>query len=101
VGDMFVQPLWLGWNSKHWDFALGYGFYAPLGRYDTETVSFSGGSFPAAYYGLFGDRIFEDFLPHFLKYNIQEELTDRMLSPTNWLGLSSPFYGRSDMAAEF
>jgi NTE family protein len=61
----------------------------------------SGVSFPAAYYGLFGDRIFEDFLPRFLKYNIQEELTDRMLSPTNWPGLSSPFYGRSDMAAEF
>ena len=29
--------------------------------------SVSGGSFTAAYYGLFGDRIFQDFEPRFLK----------------------------------
>lgn len=39
LGDMFVQPLWLGWATKHFDFAFGYGFYAPIGRYDTETVT--------------------------------------------------------------
>jgi hypothetical protein len=33
VGDMFVQPVWIGWTPKHWDFALGYGFYAPIGEY--------------------------------------------------------------------
>ena len=61
----------------------------------------SGGSFPAAYYGLFGDRIFEDFMPRFLKYDIQGELTSRTLTPTNWPRLTSPWYGRSDLAAEF
>jgi NTE family protein len=61
----------------------------------------SGGSFPAAYYGLFGDRIFEEFLPRFLKYNIQGELTKRIFSPSNWPGLGSPLYGRSDLAAEY
>ena len=44
VGDMFVQPLWLGWSPKNWDFALGYGFYAPIGRYDTETFALPGGA---------------------------------------------------------
>jgi hypothetical protein len=39
VGDLFVQPLWLGWPLPHWDLALGYGFYAPTGRYNTETVT--------------------------------------------------------------
>jgi hypothetical protein len=39
MGDMFVQPVWLGWNVKHFDFALAYGFYAPIGRYKTETVT--------------------------------------------------------------
>jgi hypothetical protein len=34
VGDLFVQPLWLGWTRTHWDFALGYGFYAPIGEYE-------------------------------------------------------------------
>ena len=39
VGDLFVQPLWLGKTTAHWDFALGYGFYAPVGQYDTEVIT--------------------------------------------------------------
>jgi len=35
VGDLFVEPLWLGWNREHWDFNVGYGFYAPVGKYDS------------------------------------------------------------------
>lgn len=38
VGDLFVEPIWLGYTLKHWDFSLGYGFYAPVGRYNTVTV---------------------------------------------------------------
>jgi hypothetical protein len=43
VADMLVQPVWLGWTLKHWDFALAYGVYAPIGKYDTETVTLPGG----------------------------------------------------------
>ena len=39
VGDLFVQPLWLGWNRKHLDVAFGYGFYAPVGKFDTQTLT--------------------------------------------------------------
>ena len=39
VGDLFVMPVWLGWKFPHWDLALGYGFYAPIGKYDTKTVT--------------------------------------------------------------
>jgi hypothetical protein len=39
VGDLFVQPIWLGYTMQHWDFSLGYGFYAPTGRYNTSTVT--------------------------------------------------------------
>jgi len=39
VGDLFVQPFWLGLTLTNWDFALGYGFYAPVGRYHTETIT--------------------------------------------------------------
>jgi hypothetical protein len=42
VGDMFVCPIWLGWLKKHSDFALGYGFYAPIGTYNVETVTLPG-----------------------------------------------------------
>jgi hypothetical protein len=44
MGDLFVQPLWLGWTRTHWDIALGYGFYAPVGQYDTSTVTLPGGA---------------------------------------------------------
>ena len=39
--DLFVQPVWLGWTNEHSDFALGYGFYAPTGKYDTEIGRYS------------------------------------------------------------
>jgi hypothetical protein len=38
--DLYVQPLWLGWTKTKWDFSFGYGFYAPTGKYNTETVTF-------------------------------------------------------------
>ncbi len=38
VGDLFIQPVWLGKTLPHWDFAFSYGFYAPVGKYNTNTV---------------------------------------------------------------
>jgi NTE family protein len=64
--------------------------------------SVSGGSFTAAYYGLFGERVFEDFETRFLKKNIQGAITRQtFLNPINWFRLSSPFFDRSDLAAEY
>jgi hypothetical protein len=39
VGDIFVQPLWLDWGGKHYDFSYGLGFYIPSGKYQILTVS--------------------------------------------------------------
>lgn len=39
VGDIFVQPLWLGWSGKHYEGAYGYGFYIPSGKYTLNTVT--------------------------------------------------------------
>jgi len=63
--------------------------------------SVSGGSFTAAYYGLFKDRIFEDFEAKFLKRNVQAELAKRILSPLSWPKLASLHYDRSDLAADY
>ena len=60
----------------------------------------SGGSFTAAYYGLFGDRIFEDYEQVFLRRDVQGELTDQVLNPLNWARLLSPYYTRADMATQ-
>jgi NTE family protein len=61
----------------------------------------SGGSFTAAYYGLFGDEIFTEYEKVFLRQNIERQLFWRLLSPVNWPRYASPYFGRSDMAAEF
>ncbi len=62
----------------------------------------SGGSFTAAYYGLFRDRIFEDFESKFLKKDVQGDLTRAMFfNPVNWEKLFSAYYDRSDLAADY
>jgi NTE family protein len=70
---------------------------------EIDTISsVSGGSFTAGYYGLFGDRIFEDFESKFLKKSIQGALTRRtLLNPINWFRLYSDTFDRSDLAAEY
>ena len=62
----------------------------------------SGGSFTADYYGLFGERIFQDFETKFLKKNIQGKLANKIIfNPYNWCRLLSPAFDRSDLAAEY
>lgn len=63
--------------------------------------SVSGGSFTAAYYGLFGDRIFEDYPEKFLYRDVQGHLTWSLLSPVSWVQLGSGQFNRSDLAAEY
>jgi len=61
----------------------------------------SGGSFTAAYFGLFGGRIFEDYERVFLRRDVQGELTRQvMFNPVNWFRLLSSTYTRADMATE-
>lgn len=59
--------------------------------------SVSGGSFTAAYYGLYGDDIFETYEKRFLKQSVQSQLVDMFLNPLNWVNLSN----RSDLVARY
>jgi len=69
---------------------------------EVDTISgVSGGSFPAAYYGLYGDRIFEEFEPRFLKKNVQRALLFRILRPWNLVGMFTPWLSRSDIASDY
>lgn len=63
--------------------------------------SVSGGSFTAAYYALYGERIFSDFESRFLKRDVQGELTRKMLAPVSLARASSPKFGRIDLVAEY
>jgi NTE family protein len=61
----------------------------------------SGGSFTALSYALYGERLFTEFVPRFLKRDVQGELLGRMLSPRSWAKLASTGYGRSELAADY
>lgn len=63
--------------------------------------SISGGSFTAAYYGLFGERIFQDYRGKFLEADVQGSLFWSLFNPWNWARLASPYFSRIDLAAEY
>ena len=44
-GDLYVQPLWIGWHGKKYDISLGYGFFAPTGGYDINKLANMGMGF--------------------------------------------------------
>jgi NTE family protein len=58
--------------------------------------SVSGGSFTAAYYGLYGDKIFDDFEKKFLRRDVEGQLLHGLLHPTRWFSRKS----RTEMAME-
>lgn len=64
--------------------------------------SVSGGSFTAAYYALYRDRLFDgQFEQSFLKKDIQKALLAEAFTPSNWFDLAGFSFGRSDLAAEY
>jgi len=60
----------------------------------------SGGSFTALAYGLYGDRLFDEYERRFLKRNVQGEIIARTFSPGNWGNLWSTGWGRSELASQ-
>jgi len=59
--------------------------------------SVSGGSFTAAYYGLYGDKIFEDLEDAFLKRDVEGALLKGLFNPLRWFSKK----GRTEMAVEY
>ena len=63
--------------------------------------SVSGGSFTAAYYALFGDRMFEDYETVFLRQNVQKTLIGSILNPFNWLRALFTGFNRTETAIDY
>jgi len=61
----------------------------------------SGGSFTALAYGLYGEKLFDDYDTRFLKRDVQGELIARALNPLDWGDLLSVGWGRSELAANY
>lgn len=73
-----------------------------LGEVDVIS-SVSGGSFTAAYYGLYGNDIFTEggrFQKDFLYHDVQADLLYKLFNPYNWVRLASPDFGRIELASE-
>ena len=95
--------------------AFSYGVLEALRRIEIVTQSgretrlldavdvitgISGGSFTALAYGLYGEKLFDEYEQRFLKRDVQGELVRRTLNPHNWGALASPGWGRSELAAQ-
>ncbi len=63
--------------------------------------SVSGGSFTAAYYGVYRDRIFEDYEDEFLRQGIQKALIMQLLNPAHWIRSAFSGFDRTEMAADY
>jgi len=93
--------------------AFGYGVLKGLRDYVVNTEegqrrlldelayvsAVSGGSFPAAYYGLYRDKIFTDFERDFLKRDVQAYIYGTYLLPWNMRWIVDPTFGTNDRMA--
>ncbi len=81
---------------------LGETPYSPTLLDKVDLISaVSGGSVIAAYYGLYGKRLFSDFRQEFLQRDVRDEIRQRMLSLDNLSRLSSPTFGSGDLLDEY
>jgi NTE family protein len=95
--------------------ALGYGVLEELRRTEVtvnggkrrlldevDVISaVSGGTLPATYYSLRGEKTFEEFEAKVLSRNLESALAKRIiLNPINWFRLPSGTFGKSDLFAE-
>ena len=106
IGDIMLALAFSGGGTRA--AALAYGVMQELrdttieidGRPrkvldEVDTISsVSGGSFTSAYYGIYGDRIFEDYEKAFLRRDVEGSLIRGVLNPANWFSST----GRTEMA---
>jgi len=63
--------------------------------------SVSGGSFTAAYYGLFGDKTFSEYEKVFLRQSIEGALIRKLFNPAYWWRSLFTGFDRTEMAIEY
>lgn len=61
----------------------------------------SGGSFTAAYYGLYRDRLFADYEDDFLRQGVQQALIKQLFNPMHWVRSGFRGFNRTEMAIDY
>ena len=106
MGDLSVMPLWLDWSRKHYDIWVNYGFYAPVGRYNSKSFTNIGRGFwsheigaGVAYY--LQEERQTAFVAN-LTYEINQEQRDTAVTPGQNIaleyGISQYFSQRLEVA---
>jgi len=68
---------------------------------EVDTISsVSGGSFTSAYYGVYRDKIFDDFEGDFLRRGVQQALVTELLNPLYWVRSTTSGFNRTEMAID-
>jgi NTE family protein len=113
IGDSLIMLAFSGGGTRA--AALSYGVMQELRDttielgadrrrilHEVDSISsVSGGSFTAAYYGLYRDRLFTDYESDFLRRDVQSNLLKGLLNPANWFrGVFSGF-DRTEMAITY
>lgn len=111
-GKIFMVLMFSGGGAR--SAALGYGVLEEFARqrfqsngkrmrlFDEVDLVYgvSGGSILAAYYGLHGERVLQDFDSRFLSLDFQDKIVSRVISLSSQWRLTSPRFGRSDLLEE-
>ena len=61
----------------------------------------SGGSFTAAYYGLYRERLFEDYEDDFLRQGVQQALIKQLFNPMHWIRSGFMGFNRTEMTIDY
>lgn len=61
----------------------------------------SGGSFTAAYYGLYRERLFEDYEEDFLRQGVQQALIKQLFNPMHWIRSGFRGFNRTEMTIDY
>ena len=113
IGNILIMMSFSGGGTRAATFAYGvlkelrdtryqYGGKTERLLDEVDSISsVSGGSFTSAYYGLFGDRIFEDYEEVFLKNNVQKILINGLFNPLNWWKMLTTGFDRTELAINY
>jgi NTE family protein len=113
LGDSLVLLAFSGGGTRA--AALSYGVMQELrdtlvdgsdGRVrlldEVDTISsVSGGSFTAAYYGVYREQLFEDFEDDFLRRGVQGALIKQLFNPAHWWRSAFSGFDRTEMTIDY
>ncbi len=59
LGDIFLEPFFIGWHGKRWDALAAIGFYLPTGKFDQKEPASAGMGFWTTMFSLGGTVYFD------------------------------------------